>query len=67
MSANKEKEVKEVIEKEDKKPEFYICAGKSLTSKRGILNEGDELKANWLPGGKDRVTELIKQGVVAKG
>ena len=52
---------------DDKKPPFYVCDGKSLTSKVGMIHEGKEVKAEFLHGGKDRIKELIKDGVIAKG
>lgn len=54
-------------EQDDKKPPFYVCDGKSLTSKVGMIHEGKEVKAEFLHGGKDRIKELIKDGVIAKG
>ena len=34
-----------------KKPDFYVMPGKAITSKRGILSDGQEIKADDLPGG----------------
>lgn len=49
-----------------KKPPFYVEKGKAITSKRGILGEGDEIKADDLAGGKEALEAFIKSGHVAK-
>lgn len=51
----------------DKKPAFYVKEGKAVTSKRGILSDGDEIKASDLAGGKDALEAFVKSGHVAKG
>lgn len=50
-----------------KKPPFYVKEGKAVTSKRGILSDGDEIKADDLPGGKEALDAFVKSGHVAKG
>jgi hypothetical protein len=52
-----------------KKPAFYVAAGKSLTSKRGILSgdTSDEVKAEHLGGGKEALDAFVKSGHVLKG
>lgn len=56
------------VEKKEKvkRPPFYICDGKAVTSRKGTLEPGDEIKPEWV-GGKDRIEELIEAGIVAKG
>lgn len=46
---------------------YSIKAGKSVTSKRGILGEGEEVKAEDLPGGKETLEDLIVRGFVEEG
>jgi len=50
-----------------KKPPFYVCEGKAVTSKRGILSDGAEIKADDLKGGKEALEAFVKSGHVAKG
>ena len=52
---------------EIKRPPFYIAENKSITSKKGTLNEGDEVKAEYLGGGKQSLDAHIKAGNVLKG
>jgi len=49
-----------------KKPPFEIAKGKSLTSKRGILGPGKEVKAEDLAGGKDAIAAFVKSGHIVK-
>lgn len=50
----------------DEKPPFYVMPGKSLTSKRGILADGDEIKADDLAGGKDALDAFVDSGHIGK-
>jgi purine-binding chemotaxis protein CheW len=45
---------------------FYIVAGKALTSKRGILSDGDEINAEDLPDGLKALKAFVKSGYVIK-
>jgi hypothetical protein len=47
-------------------PKFYIVAGKAITSERGILSDGDEIKEHDLPGGLKAVKAFVKSGYVVK-
>lgn len=49
-----------------KKPPFYVKEGKSLITKRGILSDGDEIKADDLAGGKGTLDDFVKSGHVVK-
>lgn len=49
-----------------KKPPYFVNEGKALTSKRGILAEGDEIKADDLAGGKEALDAFVKSGHVGK-
>lgn len=49
-----------------KKPPFSVAKGKAITSKRGVLAEGDEIKAEYLPGGDDAIKAFVKSGHVVK-
>lgn len=60
-------EKKEVKAEGDKKPLFSVSKGKAVTSKRGILSDGDEIKADDLAGGKEALDAFVKSGHVAKG
>ena len=55
--------------KKEKKPPFYVAPGKALTSKKGILSgdTSDEVKAEYLPGGKEALGSFVKSGHVLKG
>ena len=61
------KEAYEAKAKEGKKPPFSVAAGKAITSKRGILSDGDEIKADDLAGGKEALDAFVKSGHVARG
>jgi len=56
----------EEAKKAEKKPPYYVAPGKSITCKKGILAEGDEIKAAFLGGGKDSLTALVKSKHVIK-
>lgn len=49
-----------------KKPPYYVADGKAITCKKGVLDSGDEVKAEWLGGGKDSLAVLIKNETVVK-
>jgi regulator of protease activity HflC (stomatin/prohibitin superfamily) len=50
-----------------KLPEYYLNDRKSLTTKRGILSDGEEITAKDLPGGKEALDGFVDSGHVAKG
>lgn len=50
-----------------KKPPFSVAPGKAITSKRGILSDGAEIKADDLAGGKESLDAFVKSGHVVKG
>ena len=45
---------------------FRVAVGISITSKRGILAEGDEINANDLAGGKVALDAFLESGHVVK-
>lgn len=45
---------------------YSIAQGKSVTSKKGILEHGDEIKAEYLGGGQKALDALVKAKVVVK-
>ena len=51
-------------ESKTKKKFFKIASGKAITSKRGLLSDGAEVKAGDLAGGKDALDALVKTGHV---
>ena len=60
--AEKERLDREELEakaEDDELPEFYLSKGKAITSRRGILADGDEVTANDLAGGETAVGFLI--------
>lgn len=63
-----ESEAKDEPEAKDtKKPEFYVMQGKCLTSKRGLLSDGDEIKVEDLSGGLVAIKAFVKSGHVGRG
>lgn len=47
-------------------PPFYICDGKSLTTLKGILGPGDEVRASYLIDGSDGIKRHRENGIIAK-
>jgi len=62
----KAKAEEEAKAKADEKPPFFVMPGKCLTSKRGLLADGDEIKASDLAGGKEALEAFVKSGHVGK-
>jgi hypothetical protein len=46
---------------------YKVAEGKALTSKKGILGPGSEVKAEDLPGGDEALQGLVKSKHVVKG
>ncbi len=64
-----EKAAKEAADKAAaaKKPYPYsVAEGTSLTSKKGILDAGAEVKVEYFAGGKETLANLVKKGHVVK-
>lgn len=53
-------------EAKEEKPPYYVMPGKAITSKRRILGDGDEIKADDLAGGKEALDAFVKSGHVGK-
>ena len=54
---------------EDSAPEpdeYVVCEGKSITSRRGILTPGHEVKAEWLNGGDASLVYLLQSRAIRK-
>jgi hypothetical protein len=66
MANSKQKNDDAVQKLETGKASFYVKEGKAVTSKRGILSEGDEINANDLAGGKEALDAFVKSGHVVK-
>jgi hypothetical protein len=49
-----------------KKPPYYLGKKKAITTKRGILSDGEEIKAEYLSGGKKALDAFVKSGHVVK-
>ncbi len=58
------KEVK--TKKEVKKFPYSMAPGKSITSRRGIVGPGEEVRAEWFVGGKDTIEKCVKSGHIVK-
>jgi len=43
---------------------FYVKEGKSMTSLSGLKDAGDLVREKDLPGGLERLKELVKKGVL---
>lgn len=63
----KEVKAEAVAEAENEKPPFYLMPGKALTSKRGILGPGEEIKPGDIAGGEEALNNFVKSGHVGKG
>ena len=66
-AAKAEADALDKVEAPVKRPPFYIKDGKAITTKRGILADGDEITAKDLAGGKDAINKFIKTGHIGKG
>lgn len=51
------------------KPKYYVAPRHAITSEKGILSgdSEDEVKAEYLPGGKAALEAFIKSGHIRKG
>lgn len=58
--------IKAKEEKAAEKPPYCVGERKAITTKRGILSDGDEIKADDLPGGKEALAAFVKSGHVVK-
>jgi hypothetical protein len=45
---------------------YTIAAGRSVTTLRGMLHEGEAIAARDLSGGKEMLDALVKQGAVVE-
>lgn len=45
---------------------YSIAPGSAITSKRGVLGPGDEVKASDLPGGRESLDQHVAAGRVIK-
>jgi len=52
---------------EPKRPKLLLCLGRSLTTLRGILSDGDEITAEDLVDGAVAIKKFIKSGHIEKG
>jgi len=53
-------------ESTEAKPPFTIADGCALTTMKGILSEGDEVKTEYLSDGEDGLKRHIKSGIIVK-
>jgi hypothetical protein len=66
LKAEKAEKAPEPEPELEPEPKFYIVAGKAITSKRGILSDGDEIKEGDLPDGLKALKAFVKSGYVVK-
>ena len=64
--ARQEKEIEEAEKKAKSLPPYRVADGKSITCLKGILADGDEVKAKYLPEGDKTLQSLVKRGFVIK-
>ena len=50
-----------------KKGAYYLCKGKAITTRRGILSNGDEIKAEDISGGKKALDDFVETKHLEKG
>jgi len=46
---------------------YKVAPGKSITSKKGILGPGEEVKTEYMSGGQKTIDDRIKSGHIIKG
>jgi len=49
-----------------KRPPYYVSEGVAITSKKGILGPGKEVKAEYFPNGEKTLKELVEKELVEK-
>ena len=57
-------EAAELVEKN--KPEYQVAPGKAITCKKGIVADGDEVKAEYFIDGDKAVKRFVKSGHIIK-
>ena len=57
---------KKAVQENVKKPPFYVATGRSITCKKGILTENQEVKQDYLREGKESLDRLVEIGRVIK-
>ena len=45
---------------------YVVAPGKALTCKRGVVSEGEKVKAEHFPGGQETLDNLVEKGFVLK-
>ena len=66
VEAPPEPEVEAPPEPEVEAFPYSIAPGKSVTCKKGVLADGDEMKVEFIHGGQDSLDKLIKRKYVIK-
>ena len=66
--ATPDAEAARIAAEAEAKPPYYVAPGKSVTSKRGILDgdAADEVEAKDFEGGQAVLDDLVELGVVIK-
>lgn len=66
-ASEKGKEPAAIETKSNDKPAYYVADGKSITCKKGVLDSGEEIKAEYLgENGQKSLDSLVKKEVVIK-
>lgn len=64
--AAEQAEVADAEPEEEKLAPYTVAKGKAITTLRGIKSDGDEIKADDLPGGKKALDGFVKSKHVVK-
>ena len=51
---------------ESKASGYVVAPRRSITSRRGLIDAGEEVRAEDFAGGSERLDELVKAGAVVK-
>ena len=52
------------VEVKPRQKYYYVCAGRSITSKKGLLESGIQVHDNYFAGGKQSIDRLLKKGTI---
>jgi hypothetical protein len=64
---DKKSDIKKEVEEKEMASFFIVASGKSLTSKRGILDAGENVSADDISGGKKAFDILVEKKYIVKG
>jgi len=52
--------------KADESPVYVVADGKSIVCQKGVIGPGQEMKTDWLHGGKATADALVNRGLLVK-